>query len=326
MSERPRVSITTLATGIPGLDAVLGGGLPEFSLNLLVGAPGAGKTTVAHQLLFALATPARPALYFTVVGEPTLKMLRYQQQFAFFDPAAVGTNIHFVGLTELVQERDLGAVLAEIVRQVGALGPGLVVVDSFQAVARAANTVPADRMGLQEFVQRLAVFLTGWQATTFLLGDASDVELEGSPVLTIADGIIELIQAVDGNSVVRKLQVRKARGRAPMPGLHTFRIDERGVQVYPRRSPAVAERDRAMPPGRLPSGVPGLDDLLGGGPRAGSRGSSSSSRSTRRSISAGRRRSASICRASWRAAWSRSSISVRWTSRRTRRSRRSGRR
>lgn len=265
MSERSRVAITTLATGIPGLDAVLGGGLPEYSLNLIVGTPGAGKTTFAHQLLFALATPARPALYFTVVGEPTIKMLRYQQQFAFFDPAAVGTSIHYVDLTELVQTRDLGAVLAEIVRQVGVFGPALVAVDSFQAVARAADGVAGDHMGLQEFVQRLAVFLTGWQATTFLIGDAFDVELTGSPVLTIADGIVQLTQAVDGNSVVRKLQVRKARGLAPMPGLHTFRIDESGVRVYPRMSPAVSERDRAMPRGRLASGVPGLDDLLGGG-------------------------------------------------------------
>jgi len=265
MSERPRVAITTLATGVPGLDAVLGGGLPEFSLNLLVGAPGAGKTTRAHQLLFALATPARPALYFTVVGEPTLKLLRYQQQFAFFDPAAIGSTIHFIDLTELVQARDLGVVLAEIVRQVEALAPGLVVVDSFQAVARAAAHVAGDQMGLQEFMQRLAVFLTGWQATTFLLGDASAIEPGGSPVPTIADGIIELTQAVDGNSVVRKLQVREARGLAPMPGLHTFRIDDSGAQVYPRMTPAVAERDRAMPPGRLPSGVPGLDELLGGG-------------------------------------------------------------
>jgi len=103
MSERPRVAITTLATGVPGLDAVLGGGLPEFSLNLLVGSPGAGKTTLAHQLLFALATPVRPALYFTVVGEPTLKLLRYQQQFAFFDPAAVGSSIHFVGAIRSVE-------------------------------------------------------------------------------------------------------------------------------------------------------------------------------------------------------------------------------
>lgn len=266
MSERARVAITTLATGVPGLDDILDGGLPEYSFNLLAGAPGAGKTTLAHQLMFALATPARPALYFTVVGEPTLKLLRYQQQFAFFDPAKVGASIHFVDLTALVQRRDLAAVLAEIVRQVAAIAPGLVIVDSFQAVARGADaTARDDRMSLQDFVQDLTVHLTGWQATTFLLGEDVEGTLRGDPIFTIADGIIRLSQAVDGNSVVRKLQVLKSRGQAPMPGLHTLRIDETGLRVYPRMSIARAEADRAMATARLASGVPGLDRLLGGG-------------------------------------------------------------
>ena len=80
-----KVTINRLATGVPGLDQILGGGLPEFSFNLIAGPPGCGKTTLAHQMMFALATPERPALYFTVLGEPPLKMLRYQQQFDFFN-------------------------------------------------------------------------------------------------------------------------------------------------------------------------------------------------------------------------------------------------
>jgi hypothetical protein len=63
-----KVTINRLATGVPGLDEVLGGGLPEFSFNLIAGPPGCGKTTLAHQMMFALATPERPALYFTVLG------------------------------------------------------------------------------------------------------------------------------------------------------------------------------------------------------------------------------------------------------------------
>ncbi|MDQ3175101.1 MAG: AAA family ATPase, partial [Acidobacteriota bacterium] len=52
-----RVSIRTLPTGVPGLDEILGGGLPEFSFNIIAGAPGGGKTTLAHQIMFANATP-----------------------------------------------------------------------------------------------------------------------------------------------------------------------------------------------------------------------------------------------------------------------------
>src|SRR5688572_32357117 len=90
-----KVTINRLATGVPGLDEILGGGLPEFSFNLIAGPPGCGKTTLAHQLMFALATPERPAIYFTVLGEPPLKMLRYQQQFDFFDAAALPGAVRF---------------------------------------------------------------------------------------------------------------------------------------------------------------------------------------------------------------------------------------
>ncbi len=70
-----KVPIRRLSTGVPGLDAVLGGGLPEFSFNVVAGAPGTGKTTLVQQIMFTLARPDRPALYFTVLGEPPLKML-----------------------------------------------------------------------------------------------------------------------------------------------------------------------------------------------------------------------------------------------------------
>src|SRR6478609_9799172 len=99
MSAEDRVTIRKLPTGVPGLDEILGGGLPEYSFNIIAGAPGGGKTTLAHQVVFANATPARPALYFTVLGEPALKMLRYQQQFTFFEPERVGTDIQLLNLS-----------------------------------------------------------------------------------------------------------------------------------------------------------------------------------------------------------------------------------
>src|SRR3970282_2940302 len=109
MSVQDKVSIRKLPTGVPGLDDILGGGLPEFSFNIIAGAPGGGKTTLAHQIMFANATPERPALYFTVLGEPAIKMLRYQQQFTFFDGSKLNTSVRFVNLSQLVLEQDLSA-------------------------------------------------------------------------------------------------------------------------------------------------------------------------------------------------------------------------
>ena len=113
-----KVIIQRLATGVPGLDEVLGGGLPQYSFNLIAGPPGCGKTTLAHQMMFALATPERPALYFTVLGEPPLKMLRYQQQFDFFDPEAIDRSVRFINLSEAAMAGELDQVLRQIVEAV----------------------------------------------------------------------------------------------------------------------------------------------------------------------------------------------------------------
>src|SRR5580704_19373044 len=108
---RGKVRMKTLPTGIPDLDVVLGGGLPEYSFNVIAGAPGSGKTTLAHQIVFANASASRPAIYFTVLGEPTLKMLRYQQNYTFFDADKVESAIRFINLSDQVIDGDLNAVL-----------------------------------------------------------------------------------------------------------------------------------------------------------------------------------------------------------------------
>jgi circadian clock protein KaiC len=211
-----KVTINRLATGVPGLDAVLGGGLPEFSFNLIAGPPGCGKTTLAHQLMFALATPQRPALYFTVLGEPPLKMLRYQQQFDFFDTESINRSVHFINLADETHGGDLAQVLRRIVAEVEAHGPGLVFVDSFRSVVLAGGAEGNSQHKLQEFMQQLGMLMTSWQATTFLIGEYF-VGVDASPVFTVADGLIWLRQSVQRNSMVRKMEVMKMRGQPTLP-------------------------------------------------------------------------------------------------------------
>jgi len=261
-----RASLDLLDTGVAGLNEVLGGGLPALSFNLVAGGPGTGKTTLVMQLLFANATPARPGLFLTLLGETSLKMLRYQQQFEFFDLARVGWDVHFLNLSEEALAGDLDQVMARIVDEVRRLRPGIIAVDSFRSLVRShGGENPNGR--LDQFVQRLALHLTTWEITSFLVGEYDEQELR-NPVFTVADGILWLTQAVDRNSVVRKLQVVKSRGMEPMPGLHTIRITGAGLQVFPR-IPERRSQAHRTDVRRLSTGIAGLDEMMGGGITAG---------------------------------------------------------
>ena len=262
MNQQDKVKINKLPTGVPGLDEILGGGLPEFSFNIIAGSPGCGKTTMAHQFVFANATPERPALYFTVLGEPALKMLRYQQQYGFFDLSRLNTSVRFINLSQVLLDRGLEGILEEIAKEVEAVNPGIVVVDSFRTVMRKAS---GNEMEMQVFVQQLGLLLTSWEATTFLIGEYAESEQPDNPVFTVADGLFWLYQVVEQNSVVRKLHIMKLRGQASVSGMHTFRITDAGMQAF-SRTLGLAARHRKIPARkRLSIGVPELDDMLGGG-------------------------------------------------------------
>ena len=261
------VTINRLPTGVLGLDQVLGGGIPEFSFILIAGQPGSGKTTLAHQIMFSLATPQRPAIYFTVLGEPPLKMLRYQQQFGFFDSESINQSIRFVNLSDVALTGDLNLVMQRIVEEVSAHSPALVFVDSFRSAMLASETAPGRSGTLQNFVQQLGMLMTSWQATTFLIGEYFD-ESGSNPVFTVADGLIWMRQSVLRNSMVRKLEVRKMRGQPTIPGLHTFRISQSGIEVFAPLGSGTKSIFDLTPPQQRPRvkmGVPGLDEMLGGG-------------------------------------------------------------
>jgi circadian clock protein KaiC len=157
-------------------------------------------------------------------------MLRYQQQFEFFDISRVGTEVRFLNLSQEALDRNFDVVLERISREVEDANAGLVVVDSFRTMIPAVGRNVDAELALQYFVQRPALRLTTWEATTFLVGEYAEHEAR-SPVFTVADGIIWLLNEVERNSTQRKLRVTKARGQAPLPGLHAMRISTLAVDA-----------------------------------------------------------------------------------------------
>lgn len=258
-------TINLLKTGVPGLDSLLGGGLPEYSFNLISGAPGSGKTTFCQQIMFALANPDRRAIFFTAIGEPPLKMLRYQQQFDFFDTEKIEESIRFVNLGAEVVEGSFEKILARIVKEVRDFSPSLVFVDSFRSIISKQFNDDVTESSVQKFGQYLAMQMTNWQATTFLIGEYVAAETNSNPIFTIADSIIWFTQNIDRNAMVRKMGILKMRGRAQTPGMHTFRITSAGVEIFPRELLQFKEHDKGISTNRLSTGSAGLDEMMDGG-------------------------------------------------------------
>lgn len=267
-AESQRVLIHKIPTGVMGLDEILGGGIPEYSFNLIAGLPGSGKTTLAHQIAFANATRNTPVLYFTVLGEPPIKMLRYQQQYFFYDPSRIGRELMFVNLSELVLQQNLEALYSEITKKVAEVQPRLIIIDSFRTLVHAEKGTEKE-LTAQFFMQRLSYFLSSWEATSLMVGEYSQEDIHGNTVFSIADGVIWLWQIPERNSVVRKLQIVKLRGQASVPGLHTIRINSDGVQAFSRTLGLMDQKKPKNEGRRLSMGIPELDQMLGGGIREG---------------------------------------------------------
>jgi circadian clock protein KaiC len=136
-------------------------------------------------------------------------------------------------------------------------------VDSFRTVVRKAHG--ESELQLQAFVQDLALHLASWQATTFLLGEYDEGDMRGNPAFTVCDGLFWLYQVVERNAVVRKLQIVKLRGQSSVPGMHTFRITEAGLETFSRTLGLAGKKEKPRSKRRLSIGIAELDTMMGGG-------------------------------------------------------------
>ncbi len=251
-------------TGIPGLDEILGGGLPRGALTFLAGPPGSGKTILSNQMVFAAARRGETGLLLTAYAEPAIKLIEQLRQYSFFSPDAVGERVRFLSLDQFLV-KSLTDTAEAVLDEAQRLRPGLVVLDGFGGIRGAGH----DGQDVRQFLHDVGTRLGLLGSTTVVTSELPPRDVTFFPEATTADVILGLHFEVSGLRQQRWVEPIKLRSGGPMPGLHSFTITHDGVGICPRletsylRLPSNAGRPELGQRARF--ALPELDNLLHGG-------------------------------------------------------------
>jgi circadian clock protein KaiC len=267
-------------TGVANLDLVLGGGIPRGTLVIVVGPPGSGKTTLANQMAFAAARNGRKAMVLTALSEPTSKLIAHLRSFTFYDDELVGDMVQFLSLQQFLPD-GLESTGDELVAAARRARAGYVVLDGFRGV----RGVDVDPQAARQVLYDVGTTLSVLGTTTLITSEADPRDPAFFPEATTADLIVGLHYSLWGVRQWRGIEAIKVRGGAPLSGLHGLSLNADGAIVYPRLEARVAAASHGSRLGQLDSGddadiqleqqgaldgraafgIPGLDNLLGGG-------------------------------------------------------------
>jgi len=253
-----------IPTGVLGLDELLAGGFRAGSCNLLEGVPGTGKTTVGIQFVHAGALAGLPGIIVTFEEFPQ----ELQQDTLNFgwdlQKLQADNRLRIICTSPQVfmdQLQDVGGLIDLAVEEIGAK---LLVMDSVSHFAQ---------LGLEQGELRAAVYsmMNGLRRaglTSVITKELESVDPSLVPFEEyLADSVIRLRYDMTSRAQRRRfVEVLKSRGAPHVPGTHMLELSSDGARAYPRHQPS--ERtgstwQRGLC--RSPIGVPGLDDMLGGG-------------------------------------------------------------
>ena len=267
MEEQNSLTTDFLATGVPGLDAVLGGGLTRDRLYLVEGEPGTGKTTLALQFLNEGVRHGESTLYITLAETvvelrsvaqshgwsmdhihieeiiPDEKILDPQQQYTIFHPSEI----------------ELGSTTQRLLAAIDKYQPRRVVLDSLSELQLLAESP----LRYRRQVLALKQYLSSRNCTTIFLDDRTALSTD-LQVRSVAHAVLTLELADQAYGAERRrLRVVKYRGVQFRGGAHDYKIVKGGLHVHPRLVAAHTRSDSQRR--QLSSGMPALDALVGGG-------------------------------------------------------------
>lgn len=257
-------TIKLMPTGVPNLDAVLGGGIPVYSLNMIAGRPGTGKTIMVQQIIFSHIKqhPSAHAIYLTTLSEPAIKVVRYMQHMQFFDADSFDNQVLYQDVGSFIRQHPLSEVNRRIMELVDGHHPAIVAIDSVKAI----GDLSVDDAEFRRFLYDLSVQLASARCTTFLVGEYDHSEIARGVEFAVVDGIIYLDIANKDGEQRRYLTVYKMRGQPTEMSSFPFFLSAEGMHIL---SPALTLRRREtsleQEAERVTSGIPGLDTLLRGG-------------------------------------------------------------
>jgi circadian clock protein KaiC len=265
MTEKPAIA-EQISTGIAGLDQLLRGGLTSRRMYLVAGFPGTGKTTLALQFLMEGRSRGESTLYVTLSEtEEELRAIAASHGWTldgvtiFQLPTTEGVSAEDQYTLYHPAEIELGETVKGVLAVVDDKRPTRVVFDSLSELKLLAR----DPLRYRRQILALKEFFSGRDCTVVLLDDLSagggDLQLE-----SLAHGVIvlEMLPFAYGRAR-RRLRVAKLRGVAAVEGFHDFVIRRGGLEVFPQIDAARGSLPR--PQAGVASGLPELDQLLGGG-------------------------------------------------------------
>jgi circadian clock protein KaiC len=272
MTKKAPAGQADASMGVPGLDNILCGGLARHRIYLLEGSPGTGKTTAATSFLRAGAKLGEKGLYITL--SETEEELRDTAR-------SHGWDLEDIEVFELVppeslldeqqqqsllysSDLELGETTRMIFEAVERVQPQRVVIDSLSEIRLLAQS----SLRYRRQVLALKHYFAKRGATVLLLDDLTTDSLDKT-VHSVAHGVVRLEElAPEYGAERRRVRVLKYRGRKFRGGFHDFTIRTGGLEVYPRL--VSAEHKTSFDRSPLPSGIEGLDAILGGGVDRGS--------------------------------------------------------